>query len=66
MAPRRPIALLPMIYTIWAAWQKHRVTEWRGLCARQGETPGPCTKPSRSQLKPSELRRRPRPCSSLP
>eukprot|EP00971_Amphidinium_carterae_P106331 2106230-Amphidinium_carterae.1 len=36
---RRPIALLPMIYRLWAAWQKHRVTEWRGLCARRGETP---------------------------
>eukprot|EP00971_Amphidinium_carterae_P317819 6318007-Amphidinium_carterae.1 len=36
---RRPIALLPMIYRIWAAWQKHRVTEWRGLCTSRGETP---------------------------
>eukprot|EP00971_Amphidinium_carterae_P298175 5924865-Amphidinium_carterae.1 len=28
-----------MIYRIWAAWQKHRVTEWRGLCTSRGETP---------------------------
>eukprot|EP00971_Amphidinium_carterae_P153063 3034173-Amphidinium_carterae.1 len=28
-----------MIYRIWAAWQKHRVMEWRGLCASRGETP---------------------------
>eukprot|EP00971_Amphidinium_carterae_P339756 6477738-Amphidinium_carterae.1 len=28
-----------MIYRIWAAWQKHRVTDWRGLCTSRGETP---------------------------
>eukprot|EP00971_Amphidinium_carterae_P050241 990069-Amphidinium_carterae.1 len=26
---RRPIALLPMVYRVWAAWQKHRINEWR-------------------------------------
>eukprot|EP00971_Amphidinium_carterae_P043876 863398-Amphidinium_carterae.2 len=36
---RRPIALLPMIYGIWAAWQKHRITDWRSTCADRGETP---------------------------
>eukprot|EP00971_Amphidinium_carterae_P072782 1439274-Amphidinium_carterae.1 len=25
---RRPIALLPMVYRVWAAWQKHRITDW--------------------------------------
>eukprot|EP00971_Amphidinium_carterae_P256446 5091735-Amphidinium_carterae.1 len=28
-----------MIYRVWAAWQKHRITDWRALCTRRGETP---------------------------
>eukprot|EP00971_Amphidinium_carterae_P302393 6008734-Amphidinium_carterae.1 len=36
---RRPIALLPMMDQVWAAWQKHRITEWRTQCANRGETP---------------------------
>eukprot|EP00971_Amphidinium_carterae_P240435 4773075-Amphidinium_carterae.1 len=24
---------------LWAAWQKHRITEWRPECADRGETP---------------------------
>eukprot|EP00971_Amphidinium_carterae_P061465 1216714-Amphidinium_carterae.2 len=36
---RRPIALLPMIYRLWAAWQKQRIQDWRSLCTSKGETP---------------------------
>eukprot|EP00971_Amphidinium_carterae_P045929 903615-Amphidinium_carterae.3 len=28
-----------MVYRVWAAWQKHRITDWRALCTSQGETP---------------------------
>eukprot|EP00971_Amphidinium_carterae_P189949 3770642-Amphidinium_carterae.2 len=28
-----------MIYRVWAAWQKHRITDWRALCTHRGETP---------------------------
>eukprot|EP00971_Amphidinium_carterae_P069250 1370311-Amphidinium_carterae.2 len=28
-----------MVYRVWAAWQKHRITDWRLLCSGRGETP---------------------------